>query len=254
MNETDLRKFIAFTTDLIKSIKDNNDYTWFMELYRDEIVNEFFNSHTITSIPNMNKFDAITEQDIIRVKTYLSFIDRKAINYGRVFYKNIQDNKLKAKLIDDFKEMKIALIQDDIVEFGRRLCLQIENIFNSSLVEMNVYDLILKNLDYYKNFQPDWAIKPFNFHQSFFDKNGQPVELSKVSFHTKSIFLTLHFNYRINIKRMHDIYFLRNIGSHRKQLTLEENQEFENIKNSFDKYYSSYHETLYSIVTNVNNL
>lgn len=254
MNENDLKKFVAFTKDLLNSIKDKQEYAWFIELYKEEIANSFFNSQAILSIPNTNKFDAITEKDIIRVKAYLNFIDRKAINYGKVFYKNIRSTELKAKLIDDFKEMKIALMQDDIIEFGRRLCLQVENIFNYSLNALNIHNLILGNLTYYQNLQPNWAQRPFNFHQSFFDRNGQPVELSKVSFNTKSIFLTIHFNFRITVQRLNELYFLRNIGSHRNQLTSQEIQNLENIKNSFDKYFSGYHETLYSIVTNINNI
>jgi len=254
MNENDLKKFVAFTTDLLNSIKDKQEYSWFIELFKEEIVDSFFNSQAILSIPNTNKFDAITEKDIIRVKAYLNFIDKKAINYGKVFYKNIHSTELKTKLIEDFKEMKIALKQDDIIEFGRRLCLQIENIFNYSLNALNIHNLILENLAYYQNLQPNWAQRPFNFYQSFFDRIGQPVELSKVSFNTKSIFLTIHFNYRITVQRLNELYFLRNIGSHRNQLNSQEMQDLENIKKSFDKHFSSYHETLYSIVTNINNI
>jgi hypothetical protein len=254
MNENDLKKFIAFTKDLLNSTKDKQEYAWFIELYKEEIANRFFNSQAILSIPNTNKFDAITEKDIIRVKSYLNFIDRKAINYGKVFYKNIQSTELKAKLIEDFKEMKIALMQDDIIEFGRRVCLQVENIFNCSLNALNIHNLILGNLAYYQNLQPNWSQRPFNFHQSFFDRNGQPVELSKVSFNTKSVFLSIHFNYQVNARNIKDLYFLRNKGSHRDQLSPQETQQLNQLIKDFDKNYSFYYKVLFDVVNGIQNI
>ncbi len=170
--------------------------------------------------------------------------DKNFKSFDNLSKKIIESKKLNEtdKAIDinsfarAFKEIKIALIHDDIIEFGRRLCLQVENIFNYSLSALNIHNLILGSLVYYQNLQPFWAQRPFNFHQSFFDRNGHPVEISKVSFNTKSIFLTIHFNYRITVERLNELYFLRDIGSHRNQLTLQEIQDLENIKNSFDKY------------------
>lgn len=260
MNENDLKKFISFTKDLLNSIKDKQEYAWFMELYKDEIANNFFNSQTISSIPITNKFDAITEQDIIRVKAYLNFIDRKAINYGKEFYKNIIDKGLRESLIDDFKEMKIAIKNDNLIEFGRRLCLQIENIFNYSLKSLNVHLLISNNPQYYRAVTPNWNnANPINFYNSFFSINRttnqlEPVELSKVSFNTKSIFLSIHFNYQVNTRNIKDLYFLRNKGSHRDQLNQQETQQLNQIINDFDKNYSFYYKVLFDVVKGIRNI
>jgi|GEM_PF-5003724 len=262
MNENDLKKFIAFTKDLLNSIKDKQEYAWFMELYKDEIANSFFNSQSIPSIPITSKFDAITEQDIIRVKAYLNFIDKKAVNYGKEFYKNIIDNELRKSLIADFKEMKIALKNDDIIEFGRRLSLQLENIFNYSLSSLDVHTLISLNPQQYTSVIPDWQNyngNPFNFYNSFFSFNrntnqSEPVELSKVSFKTKSIFLSIHFNYQVNAKNINDLYFLRNIGSHRGQLNQHEIQQLNQIIKDFDKNFSYYYKVLFDVVNGIPNI
>lgn len=262
MNENDLKKFIAFTKDLLNSIKDKQEYAWFIELYKEEIANSFFNSQSISSIPITTKFDAITEKDIIRVKSYLNFIDRKAINYGKEFYKNIIDKELRETLIDDFKEMKIAIKDDNIIEFGRRLCLQAENIFNFSLKSLNVHTLISGNQQHYRSVRPNWNNwngNPFNFYNSFFSINRttnqpEPVEISKVSFNTKSIFLSIHFNYQVNVRNINDLYFLRNKGSHRDQLSQQETQQLNQLIKDFDKNYSFYYKVLFDVVNGIQNI
>lgn len=130
MNEEDLRKFIEFTKTLLTQLHGDPEHSWFFESFNLEIVNSFFQIGNNTT--GLEKFQSITESDVNRIKAYLSFIDKKALNYGKVFYQNISDANLKTELIKDFKEMKIALKNDDIIEFGRRLSLQLENIFNFS--------------------------------------------------------------------------------------------------------------------------
>ena len=130
MNEEDLRKFIEFTKTLLTQLHGDPEHSWFFESFNLEIVNSFFQIGNNTT--GLEKFQSITESDVNRIKAYLSFIDKKALNYGKVFYQNISDANLKTELIKDFKEMKIALKNDDIIEFGRRLSLQLENILVAS--------------------------------------------------------------------------------------------------------------------------
>jgi len=257
MNEEDLRKFIEFTKTLLSQFHGNNDYIWFFESFNSEIVNRFFQNGTNTN--GLDKFQSITESDIVRIKAYLSFIDKKALNYGKVFYQNISDNNLKLELIKDFKEMKVALKNENIIEFGRTLSLQIENIFNFSLRQLDVHNLILSNLVHYQSVQPPWAANPFDFYKSFFKLNNttrqyEPLELSYIKFKTKSIFLSIEFNYKVDVKALDDIYFLRNKGSHRDQLSNSEKQDFERIINDFDKNYSRYYKALFDIVNGIPNI
>lgn len=262
MNENDLEKFVDFTKDLLNSLKDKQEYAWFIELYREKVIKSFFNSQSTSSIPISSKFDAITEQDIIRIKSYLNFIDRKAINYGKEFYKDVKDIELKKVLVRDFKEMKTAISNNNIIEFGRRLSLQLENIFNFSLKTLNVHTLIGENQQYYSSVRPNWTNykgNPFNFYNSFFHFNEktnqlEEVEISKISFNTKSIFLSIHFNYQVNSKNIKDIYFLRNKGSHRNQLTQEEVQQLNQILKDFDKNYSYYYKLLFDVLNGIQNI
>lgn len=263
MNENDLKKFVAFTKDLLNSIKDKQEYAWFIKLYQEEIANSFFNSQPLSSISITNKFDVVTEKDIIRVKAYLNFIDRKSINYGKEFYEDVKDIELKKVLVRDFKEMKTAIANNDIIEFGRRLSLQIENIYNASLTNIKAHELISSNKATFSNINFKWNETPnsydYDFYKSFFVfdkvKNDMiPVELSKISFNTKSIFLFSYFNFKVNKYNLDDIYFLRNKGSHRDKLSETDMEKLKKIFNRFDYNYSYYHKVLFDIKNNINNI
>lgn len=263
MNDSDLKKFIMFTKDLLESMKGKVEYTWFIELFQKEI----FGSNLFTcQFPNEslhNKFDSITELDIQRIKSYLNFIDRKAVNYGRVFYKHIINEELRNNLIADFKEMKIALKQDDIIEFGRRLCLQIENIYNASLNNLDVHQTIENDKEYYGKINFRWSEKAksfdYDFYKSFFsfDKDKKtmvPNELSKVSFNTKSVFLCHHFEFSLNKSNIDDISFLRNKGSHRDKLSEEDLGKLTKILSRFDNNYSYYYKLLLDVINGIKNI
>lgn len=259
MDEESLKKFIDFTKNLLISLQEDSSNSWFFEEFDKEIISNFFSQRQKTDI---DKLQNITESDIQRIKAYLKFIDKKAYNYGKIFYKDILDKKLKKQLISDFKEMKIALQNDNIIEFGRRLYLQIENIFNFSLSKLNVHDLIKNNKSYYKNVDPKWDNQPqkrINLYNSFFfyDKElglYKEVELSKISFRTKSMFLYLYFNYKVNYTNLNDIYFLRNKGSHRGEISEEDMKKLNRILTNFDKNYSYYYKLLFDIVQGIKNI
>jgi len=260
MNEEDLRKFIEFTKTLLTQLHGKADYAWFFESFNLEI-NSFFKNTTNTN--GLDKFQSITESDVGRIKAYLSFIDKKAFNYGKVFYQNISDYNLKAGLIKDFKEMKIALKNDDIIEFGRRLSLQIENIYNFSLSNLKIHDLINSNKEFYSKVSFRWSENTnsydYDFFKSFYFFNNDtkeycPVALSKVSFNTKSVFLMSHFKYVVNKFNLDDIYFLRNKGSHRGKFTENEEKKLQRIINDFDKNYSFYHKVLFDVVSGIPNI
>ena len=260
MDEQELKSFIDFSKNLFRVLRGNPKYSWFFESFNHDIVQIFFSNHE--NIGAFDKFHSITKSDVSRIKAYLNFIDKKALNYGKIFYSNIKDISLKRELIDDFKEMKIALRNDDIIEFGRRLSLQLENIFNFSLNDLDVYNLILSDEVYYRSVVPNWPNytgPEFNFLKTFFEinKNTNEVEqkdLSKVSFNMKSIFLSIHFDYKVNVRNINDIYFLRNIASHRNKLSNVESNKLNNILSNFDKNYSYYYKVLHDIKNGIPNI
>lgn len=261
MKEEDLRKFIEFTKTLLSQLHGKADYAWFFQSFTLEIVKAFFQNGTNTT--GLDKFQNITESDVGRIKAYLNFVDKKALNYGKEFYKDITEDNLKKELIKDFKAMKIALKNEDIVEFGRRLSLQIENIYNYSLSKLNVHDLIHSNKDFYSKVPFKWSERAksydYDFFKSFYFLNQElkdysPVELSKVSFNTKSVFLMFHFKFSANKFNLDDIYFLRNRGSHRGTLNENEKNKLQSIINDFDKNYSYYHKVLFDVVNGIPNI
>lgn len=257
MNEEDLRKFIEFTKTMLTQLHGKNEYVWFFNSFNLEIVNNFFQNES--NMSGLDKFQSITESDVGRIKAYLSFIDKKALNYGKVFYHSISDHNLKGSLIKDFKEMKIALKNENIIEFGRTLSLQIENIFNFSLRKLDIHNLILSDLVYYQSVKTPWSLYTFDFYKSFFKYNNtthqyEPLELSYVKFKTKSIFLSIKFNYKVDVKALDDVYFLRNKGSHRDLLSVQEKQDLERIIDDFDKNYSKYYKALFDIVNGIPNI
>lgn len=263
MNEGDLKKFITFTKDLLVSLKGKHEYAWFFDLFQKEIFSCNLFTYQFSDEALNSKFDSITEIDIQRIKAYLNFIDRKAINYGRVFYKDIINEELRNNLITDFKEMKIALKQDDIIEFGRRLCLQIENIYNVSLSNLDIHQTIENNKEYYSKINFKWSENAnsyeYDFYKSFFsfDKNTNvmvPNELSKISFNTKSVLLCHHFKFYLNKSNIDDIAFLRNKGSHRDKLNEEDANRLTRILSRFDNNYSFYYRLLLDVKNGIKNI
>ncbi len=261
MKEEDLKKYIEFTKALLTQLYGNPKYTWFFESFNSEIISKFSQGNTNQNV--LDKFKNITESDVVRIKSYLNFIDKNALKYGREFYREINDEPLKKELVKDYKAMKIALKNEDIVEFGRRLYLQIENIYNFSLSKLNIHNLINSNKEKYSKISFQWSDRArsydYNFCNSFFAFNKEtseyfPVELSKISFNTKSVFLLNHFNFRINKFNLDDIYFLRNKGSHRGELSQDETKKLNSIKDGFDKNYSFYHKVLFDIVNGIKNI
>ncbi len=122
--------------------------------------------------------------------------------------------------------------------------------------------MILGNQQHYISVRPNWNNwngNPFNFYNSFFSINRttnrpEPVEISKVSFNTKSIFLSIHFNYQVNARNINDLYFLRNKGSHRDQLSQQETQQLNQLIKDFDKNYSFYYKVLFDVVNGIQNI
>src|SRR5690606_25115191 len=126
------QKYIELFTALIKHIDEKNG-------------NSEFSSSLIRSIQTSNKFhhsDLNTEiiallGDIKRTKYFLKNIDKNDWIEGFKYYDKISFPELKMELVKDFKEMKIAEKQNDLLEFGRHLSLQLENALNTVIEILN---------------------------------------------------------------------------------------------------------------------
>lgn len=246
MTEKKLKKFIEITEDLFASIQEKEDNSWFFPLYEKQIVNRFFSLRQ--SNGSFRKFDSISEKDVLRIKKHLNFIDRQAAKSGRLFYQEVTNCQLQKTLVEHYKEMKIALKQENFLEFGRRACLQVECMFNFALNKLDAHALVAGDIALFSSFQPDWAHKPYNFYRAFFDGEGQPRTLSAVSFILKSIFLSIYFEYFVDGRHLKDLYFLRNKCSHEGPLFADEVERLEQIQVNFDANYTSYHKVLHDVL------
>lgn len=257
MEDSDLKDYIDFSKKLLYNVQNSQNKNWFNTLFKKEIINRFFKNQNENN--QFDKFNSLTENDVLRIKAYLNFIDRKAQTKGKIFYDNISNEKLKIELIKDFKEMQIVLKNDDVKEFGRFVFMQIENMFNFSLKDLNVYKKIDSNKEYYMSVKPKWwNYDPINFYDSFFyyDKkimDYKEKNITYVPFKTKSLFLCYYFDFKINPYILSKVTSLRNMSSHRI-IDDETNSELQKIVSSFDEDYSDYYKLLETIRVNITNI
>ena len=80
--------------------------------------------------------------ELKRSKYYLKSIDRNIWKEALNYYSSILYTDLKLELIQDYKEMKIADKSDDIIEFTRRIVMQLENCLNAICVLLKSHELI----------------------------------------------------------------------------------------------------------------
>jgi len=95
----------------------------------------------------VNKF----YKDIKRTRYFLKHIDKESWLEGLKYYKNVKRPELKIELAKDFKEMKIADRDNDIIEYTRRLVMQLENCLNSIIVIIDAYCVISSTPERYKD-------------------------------------------------------------------------------------------------------
>src|SRR5690606_28750063 len=143
MNEEDLRKFIEFTKTLLTQLQGQNEYAWFFESFNLEIVNSFFQNGNNQLVSFYN--------DIKRTRYFLKHIDKNDWLEGFKYFENIIIPELKMELIKDFKEMKIADRTNDIIEYTRRLVMQLENCLNTVIEIENAHEKIVSNPTQYQD-------------------------------------------------------------------------------------------------------
>jgi hypothetical protein len=83
--------------------------------------------------------------DIKRTKFYLKNIDKTLQNEGFRVYKKVKEVTLRKQLIQDYREMRIAFINNDLLEYGRRMSLQLERCFDHVVTVLNGWELVEKN-------------------------------------------------------------------------------------------------------------
>lgn len=198
--------------------------------------------------------------DLKRTKYFLKNIDKTHHREGFNFYNKIKDFDLKSKLIIDYKEMKMALFLNDILEYARRKCIQLERGFDYVITKTNGWDVVSSNPNLYTeiivpsgNFNQTFRIRD-NFFKVDLNNRQQKVqkEISEIEFKTKAVycFTYYQFDFTKYFSGFNDIYFLRNKASHaslsqKDKIRIDKiNAKFSEQSIFYNKMFQSYLESL----------
>lgn len=210
-----LNKLVLFIRDIAR----DPDNKWVV----DQILTDFGNKQSPNIIdPEITK-DILS--DIKRTRYYLKSIDKSIHNEAINYYSNIKDTSLKNKLVVDYKEMRSADKQDDLLEYARRLVLQLENLLNWTCQKLDAHQQIINNPNKYQAPNIDLNSGPY----SFFDTKGNKKSLKKIDISVKINFCKLHFNINYNFYLMNELVLIRNAASHRGILDQKELIKIENV-------------------------
>jgi hypothetical protein len=152
--------------------------------------------------------------DIRRTKYYLQSIDRSIWLEGIKFYEKIKYPELRMELIVDYKEMKIAERNNDLIEYTRRIVMQLENCVNYTCQLVNAHSIIKSTPEKFSN-------KTTNLHYgeySFFDRDGIEKSLSLINITSKLFFVKQHYHFNYSFDDMKEMIAIRNNSSHRGKL------------------------------------
>ncbi len=218
---------------LIDEICSQEEYLWFKERLLKK------NSKNI-NVSELNEL----HQDLRRTKSFLKYIDGQHWREGFNFYNKIKDSNFKITLTSDYKEMKIAEIENNKLEYVRRLILQLENIFNYLITKFDAYTVIIDNPDIYRDNYNNLLEGKY----AFFNEDKSPRSLKNISLPSKLFWIKTYFNINYNYKVWNDLTFLRNKASHRENLIGDEKNKFEQIENDWEINKIEYNKFFNSVV------
>ena len=205
--------------------------------------NEWFHDKLKSKFGNNSKNEiSIKEEafellgDLKRSKYYLKSIDRQIWREALNYYSSILYTDLKVELIHDYKEMKIADKSDDIIEFTRRIVMQLENCLNAICTLLKSHELIKLSPDKYRNNSTDLLKGEY----SFFNSDGSSKQLSKISIQSKIFFAKQYYDIRYSFSDMSQMITIRNKSSHRGEYSEREKEIIEEAKRNIAAKKSSY--------------
>ena len=235
-SKEDLEKLLLFITELAN--EDGNE--WF----RDEL-SAIASKNTVNSALSEDLLNIIN--DIKRSKYFLKSVDKliwvEALNY----YKKVKFPDLKIELAIDYKEMRIADKNDDIIEFTRRLVMQLENCTNAICNITNAYKVINDNPNRYKDKFTDLTVGDY----SFFNPDSTPKALMRIGIPSKIFFAKQYYGINYSFQDLDEMIKIRNKSSHRGDLTEKEreivkkaNENISERKASFFKCYDAFYKNM----------
>lgn len=221
------KKHLDMFLTLIEKIDKDNGNNWFSASLLETLSNKTSVEVNIISA-EINELHS----DIKRTKYFLRHIDRTGWLEGFQYYGKIKIPELKIELVKDFKEMKIADMENDIIEFTRRLVMQLENSINCLIELIDAYAIIQKEP---ANFQDRYN----DLHRgdySFFSINGKKRELKEISLPSKIYFAKQYYSFNYYWKDFDEMVKIRNKSSHRGPMSDKEEEIVENaLKNPTQK-------------------
>lgn len=204
-------------------------------------------------------FSAITVEDIHRIKQYLTLRDRILKINAKRFYEKIRDPDLKRELILDFREMKVALLDNDMLEYGRRMAVQLECCFNKVLISTDAWAEVNKNPSRYIEERGSLSNRySFDLSNKLFN-NGVNKKISEIEFITKYEYAQMYHKFKankifINLNILRDIKFIRDKSSHRGEATTEEIDRLERLIKNPEGMSARFADTFYTIIENLHAL
>jgi hypothetical protein len=226
MDKNNLNKLIEYIDEL-SNLPGNQ---WF----HDKLKSKFENK--IKSEVYINEDAQELLNELKRSKYYLRSIDRNIWKEALNYYSRILYPDLKLELIHDYKEMKIADKSDDIIEFTRRIVMQLENCINAICLLLKSHELIKVSPDKYRNNTTDLLKGEF----SFFNSDGSAKQLSKISIQSKIFFAKQYYDIKYSYSDMSQMITIRNKSSHRGEYSEREKEILDEAKKNIAAKKSSY--------------
>lgn len=195
---------------LINQIVETPGNEWFVEELRQSTI-----ASSNISFAELNK----NIEDVRRTKYYLKNIDKTFYIEAFGFYKNIKDPSTKESLISDYKEMKIAFSDNNFLEYGRRMCMQLERCFDFIIINVDGWNVINTDVRFSSSVFVNSGRNEYNFKEKFFENTSGEIkakEISWIEFRAKGLFCFIYYglDYLKFWQTFDDIYFLRNMASH----------------------------------------
>jgi hypothetical protein len=219
-----------------------------------KIQNQFGNQKSSTSDKqDLSEGIDLIYKDLKRTKFFLKYIDGSNWREGFNFYKKIKSSELKLSLAADYKEMKIAEQEKNLLEFGRRIVLQFENLFNYLIIKYDAFQIIEEadqftfiskktNGEIYYNPKTGKIgtdLKEGEF--AFFDADGFRKTLGEIKLPPKFLWIKIYFQIpQYSYDHWNDLIFLRNKSSHSGRLSQTDQEKIDNLSSNLDENFTNY--------------
>lgn len=221
MNED--QKYLELFSALIKHIDKKNGNIEFST----QLINQLHKS-VDSQFSELNTQLVSLYTDIKRTKLFLKHIDKNDWLEGLKYYRNIKFPELKIELIKDFKEMKIADRNNEIIEYTRRLVMQLENCANTVIEAVDAHDEIIVNESRYQDDHNNLRKGQY----SFFSEGDIPKEIKDIPLRSKLYFVQQFYQFKYYWKPVNEMIKIRNKASHRGEISSQEQEIIDNAKNN----------------------